>query len=212
MRLGFADCELDTVTRVLTRGGAPVALSPKAYALLALLAERRPGAVSHDDLRDAVWPDVEIGGTQLARLVNEVRAAVGDEAGQPRVIRTIQRFGYAFCAEAVEINEEEGARAGVSCALNWEGRHIPLPPGHHDIGRALDAFVTVPEKHVSKHHARIVVTPAGARLEDLGSRNGTYVNGTRVSGSIALANGDRLVVGPASFTFCQADDEKTDTM
>ena len=209
MRLRFADCVLDTVTRELARAGAPVALSPKAFALLALLAERRPAAVSHADLRAALWPAMEVGGTTLARLVNEVRAAVGDSAEDPRVIRTVPRFGYAFCAAAEAGSGDQAAAPRALCALQWGDRHIPLPPGTHIIGRAADARVSVPASNVSRHHARIVVSADGAQIEDLGSRNGTFVRDDRISGSTPLKNDDRIVIGPAVLVFRQSDDDAT---
>jgi DNA-binding winged helix-turn-helix (wHTH) protein len=203
---------LDTATRELVRAGAASALSPKAFALLALLAERRPAAVSHAELREALWPGMEAGGTTLARLVNEVRAAVGDRAEDARVIRTVARFGYAFCAEATDATDASGGEGGaprVVCALQWGDRHFPLPPGAHVIGRAPDARVTVPASNVSRHHARIVVTADGATIEDLGSRNGTFVGGGRISAATVLKNDDRIAVGPATLVFCQADDDAT---
>jgi DNA-binding winged helix-turn-helix (wHTH) protein len=203
VRLCFGDCVLDTATRELTRGGAGAALSPKAFALLEVLAARRPDAVSHADLRKALWPDVEAGGTSLARLVNEVRAAVGDSAGDPRIIRTVPRFGYAFCGSARDES------AGVVCALQWGAQHIPLPIGTYVIGRSADASIAIPATNVSRRHAQIVVTSAGATLEDLGSRNGTCLGDESISGIVALKNDDRIVVGPATLIFIQADDDAT---
>jgi len=208
-RVRFGDCVLDTATRELTRGGRPVSLSPKAFALLALLAERRPAAVSHDDLRDALWPDVEVGGTTLARLVNEVRAAVGDHADHPHVIRTVPRFGYAFCCETEPDAKEPEGRA--ICAVQWGNRHVPLPPGTYVIGRSPDVPISVPASNVSRRHAQIVVTNAGATIEDLGSRNGTCVGDDRISGRVDLKNGDRIVIGPATLVFHQSDEAETTT-
>jgi DNA-binding winged helix-turn-helix (wHTH) protein len=203
VRLCFADCVLDTATRELTRGGAGVPLTPKAFALLEVLALRRPDAVSHADLRKVLWPDMEAGGTSLARVVNEVRAAIGDSADDPRIIRTVPRFGYAFCGEA----RDESAAA--VCALHWGPRHIPLPIGTHVIGRSAEASITIPASNVSRRHAQIVVTGSGATLEDLGSRNGTCVGEVRISGTVSLKNDDRIVVGPATLIFIQADDDAT---
>jgi DNA-binding winged helix-turn-helix (wHTH) protein len=208
-RVRFADCVLDTATRELTRGGVPLPLSPKAFTLLVVLAERRPAAVSHEDLRKALWPDMEIGGTTLARLVNEVRTAVGDHADDPRVIRTVPRFGYAFCCQ-VEPERLEPATK-VCCAVQWGTRHVALPPGTYVIGRAPEAPISIPASSVSRRHAQIVVTDAGATLEDLGSRNGTCVGDDRISGRVDLKNQDRIVIGPATFIFHQSDDAETTT-
>jgi DNA-binding winged helix-turn-helix (wHTH) protein len=202
VRLRFADCVLDTATRELRRGGSPVSLPPKAFALLLLLVERRPEAVSQDDIHKELWGDMA-GGTTIARLVNEVRAAVADTAGDPRIIRTVPRFGYAFCADA---QDESPA---VVCALQWGTRQMPLTPGKYVIGRGAEASVPVPVGNVSRRHAQITVTRSGATLEDLGSRNGTYVGDAKISGPVTLKHDDRIVIGPATFVFCQADDEAT---
>lgn len=65
------------------------------------------------------------------------------------------------------------------------------------IGRAPDTALRVDSMAVSRHHARVVVSGARARLEDLGSKNGTLVDGTIVSGSVDLVDGARIQVGPA---------------
>lgn len=92
MRVRFGDCVLDTDRRELTRAGRAVPLQPKAFRLLELLVERWPRAVSQADLRGVLWPDTEAGGTRVARLVNEVRKAIADEARPHRLIRTVHRF------------------------------------------------------------------------------------------------------------------------
>ena len=75
-------------------------------------------------------------------------------------------------------------------------RRFPLP---HDgvlvLGRAHDADVRIDTLAVSRRHAKIVVTAGAARVVDLGSRNGTLVNGERVVGSRLLASGDVVAVG-----------------
>lgn len=204
MRLRFADCVLDTAIRELRRGGAVVPLSPKGYQLLESLADRRPSAVSHEELRRALWPESVAGGTTLARLVNEVRTAIGDQAVGARVIRTVHRFGYAFA----EIGTVEGAMPAlpqaVHCALLWGERQVPLALGENLIGRSPEALISVSSPRVSRRHARIVVTESGATIEDLGSRNGTYLAGERISGRVALRDRDRIGVGPATLIFLRA--------
>lgn len=55
--------------------------------------------------------------------------------------------------------------------------------------------------HVSRRHARITVEEAGVSLRDLGSANGTFVNGRRLTRPIALTRGDRIDIGPFTLTF-----------
>jgi DNA-binding winged helix-turn-helix (wHTH) protein len=198
LRLRFGECVLDTDVHLLTRAGRTVALSPKAFALLSALAERRPRVVRRGELRRLVWTDAVAGGTTLARLVNEVRGAVGDTAARGGVVRTVPRVGYAFSAPAVE---EASAPVAPRCALQWGERHVPLVPGENVIGRAADAAVSVASSKVSRRHARILVERGRATLEDLGSRNGTLLGDRRVDAPVELRHGDRIVIGPVELIF-----------
>jgi hypothetical protein len=69
----------------------------------------------------------------------------------------------------------------------WElevaGRSIALPYGTLRLGRAPDCDVVLPSPHVSRYHAELVVDAAGARLRDLGSTNGTTVDGQPAGGA-----------------------------
>jgi len=59
-------------------------------------------------------------------------------------------------------------------------------------GRHADCDVLLTEGHASRRHAKLLLTPDGAWIEDLGSANGTYINGSRITGRVRIANGDRL--------------------
>src|SRR5262245_20576396 len=118
MRLRLGACVLDTDLRQLTRGATVIPLSPKAFRLLELLAERQPRAVSQAELRTLVWPELQAGGTTLARLVNEIRSAIGDEERPPRFVRTVPRFGYALSGGEAESCEAAVAASGFS--LEWD--------------------------------------------------------------------------------------------
>ena len=74
---------------------------------------------------------------------------------------------------------------------------IELPPGESVVGRSRACAVQIAETTVSRQHAIFVVEPGRVKLRDLGSSNGTFVNGQRVDGEMALADGDRVVVGEA---------------
>jgi hypothetical protein len=62
------------------------------------------------------------------------------------------------------------------------------------IGREGTCDVIVPDRMVSRFHARLIPTPEGINLEDLGSKNGTHCNGTPVNGVITLQDGDVLQI------------------
>ena len=181
-----------------------MALSPKAFGLLEVLASQRPNAVSHDDLRARLWPGTAVGGTTLARLVSEARAAIGDRDDDEPAIRTVHRFGYAFAAT---ITEDAASVALSHCAIRWGSQFVPLRQGENVVGRAPDLLITIPSSKVSRRHARIVVSDGRAILDDLGSRNGTYLGGRRIDAAIELKNGDRIGIGSAQLVFCAASDD-----
>jgi DNA-binding winged helix-turn-helix (wHTH) protein/tetratricopeptide (TPR) repeat protein len=95
-RLQFGDFELDESNALLTRAGAPVALPPKAFTLLCVLA-RQPGKLADkNSLLDAVWGHRFVSESVLKSTVSQVRAALADDAGEPRFIETVSRRGYRF--------------------------------------------------------------------------------------------------------------------
>ena len=202
MRLRFRDLLFDLGTRSLTRGTRPVPLSPKAFRLLEVLVVRRPDAVSHEELRRTLWSDAANGGTTLARLVSEVRSALGDDDDAQPIVRTVHRFGYAFAEVAAE--DERATLPVGRYAVRWGSQLVPLGDGENFVGRALDGVIAVPSSKASRRHARIVVSPGKAVIEDLGSRNGTRVNDAVIDRPVELKNGDRIGVGPAVLVFCVA--------
>jgi DNA-binding winged helix-turn-helix (wHTH) protein len=194
----FGGHRLDLAARQLFRGAAEVHVSPKAFDLLRLLVEKRPEAVSKGDLHDYLWPGTFVTEASLASLIAELRRALDDRPRAPRFIRTIHGFGYAFCAQV----DADGSRAVPSgtCWIVWRGREIPLQTGENVIGRDPDLAVRVDFPSVSRRHARIVVTPEGATLEDLGSKNGTRLRNERIADVVALADLDELQVGSVRMT------------
>src|SRR5712691_3555303 len=136
MRLKFADVVFDSDTREVLRGGQLLAIPPKAFALLELLLERRPKAVSKTDIHARLWPDVHVSEANLGNLVVELRSALGDDARKPQIIRTVARFGYAFSAKASAASREaaQDARDRVY-RLVWGRREISIDPGENLIGR-----------------------------------------------------------------------------
>ncbi|HET7292341.1 MAG TPA: FHA domain-containing protein [Vicinamibacteria bacterium] len=65
--------------------------------------------------------------------------------------------------------------------LAWDGGRAALTEGEHVLGRAEEALISFNAAGVSRRHARLRVTKGRIVLEDLGSKNGTYVGGVRVS-------------------------------
>ena len=209
MRLRFRDFFFDVGTRSLTRGERQVPLSPKAFRLLEVLVMRRPDAVSHEELRRTVWSDAADGGTTLARLVSEIRTALDDHDDAQPIVRTVHRFGYAFAQTTATVEDERATLPVGRYAIRWGSQLVPLADGENFVGRALDGVIAVPSSKASRRHARIVVSPEKAVIEDLGSRNGTRVNDALIDRPVELKNGDRICVGPALLVFCVAGSSDT---
>lgn len=201
MRLGFEGCLFDSDTRELSKDGRTVPLSPKAFALLELLIQDRPKAVSKEAIHGVLWPAMFVSDSSLPNLVMELRTALEDPARRPRIIRTVARFGYAFCADATAAATRarvEPPPTAAAYRLLWGPREIALNPGENLIGRDQQAVVWIDDGSVSRRHARIVIDERGATLEDLGSKNGTYWRGRRIRAARELGDKDQLKIGPAS--------------
>lgn len=73
------------------------------------------------------------------------------------------------------------------------------------IGRSPDCRIIINDRQASRHHARITFTEEGYVLEDLGSKNGTYLNGQRLTQSARLVDGDEIGIAfAARFRFVDA--------
>jgi DNA-binding winged helix-turn-helix (wHTH) protein len=188
-------------TRQLLADGRDVHVSPKAFDLLLLLVEQRSRAVSKAELQERLWPATFVGETNLATLVAEIRRALDDSAHQSRYVRTVHRFGYRFVADVADAPPPADVRSGTRMYLTTADRHFELRRGPTVIGRAEDATIRLDSGGVSRHHARVVVDGDEARVEDLGSKNGTFVDGRRLRGACVLREGAELRVGSLTLTF-----------
>ncbi len=83
----------------------------------------------------------------------------------------------------------------------WEDRSFPLYEGENVLGRAEGLAVTLRWSRVSRRHARIVVTGERATLEDLESKNGTFLHGKRLTHPTSLADGDTFRLGRLVLVF-----------
>lgn len=181
MRFRFDRFTYDSRRRVLAGDDAALAVTPKALLLLEQLLEASPDPVAKDAIYARLWPGVFVETGNLHNLISELRGALGDEGHQ--MIRTMQRVGYAFAAPVMR--EPECAptlRIGDDVIELFEGENI--------IGRER---IGTPD--VSRHHARITVAGSTVTLEDLDSKNGTFVGDRRVRGRVPLHDGDELVFG-----------------
>jgi DNA-binding winged helix-turn-helix (wHTH) protein len=198
----FGPFSLDSDARQLLRDGVEISLPPKALQLLLLLVENRSRAMSRNELQQQLWPSTFVLDTNLAGLIAEIRRALQDAADNPTFIRTMHRFGYRFIGDVREAQASAVLGEPVQKYwIVWETKQVPLAEGDNIVGRGTDAAVWIDAPGVSRYHARIVVRKGEATLEDLGSKNGTYVKGHRVTTPRRLANGDQVRLGSVVITF-----------
>lgn len=174
-------------------------LTPKAFDLLLLLIDEAPRVVSKAELHDRLWADSFVTDASLVGVVKELRRALGDTDPDAPVIRTAHRIGYAFSPPL-----ESAATPRSSSVSHWvvvQGRRIQLQPGENMIGRDPISPVHLDFAGVSRRHAKIVVDEGRVLLEDLGSKNGTTLGGTRLTGPAELRDGDRMQVGSVPLVY-----------
>jgi DNA-binding winged helix-turn-helix (wHTH) protein len=199
-KLRFNNVRVDVGARQVFRGAEPVHLTRKAFDLLALLIERRPEAVSKEDIHNHLWAGTFVSEASLQALVSEVRQAVGDSGRTRAIIRTVHGVGYAFNvaveSDAESVTESRPVRAWLVGELS----RIPLYAGENILGRD-DDVTKVDDTTVSRRHARIVVDADGVTIEDVGSRNGTWLADQPLTGRAPVREGDAIRLGSARFTY-----------
>jgi DNA-binding winged helix-turn-helix (wHTH) protein len=203
-RLAFTHHVLHLASRQIFRDGAPVHLSPKAMDLLLCLVAHPDRYLSKEELQGVLWPGMRVGTTSLPGLVKELRRALGDTAEAP-VVRTLHGRGYQFCAELRVASAEPGFHGSASAPdaetelslppeVRADGSALGLatlwPPAgprlrlaereRWELGRAEGCALHLPYEKVSRRHAEILRRGPAFVLHDLGSTNGTYVQGERV--------------------------------
>jgi DNA-binding winged helix-turn-helix (wHTH) protein len=181
MRIQFPPFIFDSQRRLVMRGDVAVALTPKAFTLLELLISAAPDPISKEAIYDQLWPGVFVETGNLHNLVSELRTALGDD--DHVLIRTVHRIGYAFAAPFVRLST-------ATTRLLVGDDVIDLPDGETIIGRER---LGTPDS--SRRHARIVVSGGDVTVEDLGSKNGTFVRGKRIRERAAVSDGDEIMFG-----------------
>jgi len=212
MRIAFGRFTFDSDTRELLEDGRRLHVSPKAFDLLRVLLERRPNVVSKTELHDKVWPGAFVGDANLSVVIAEIRQVLGDDSKDGRFIRTVHRVGYAFSGQVLESAPGPAVGRGYRCWLVWNDRRLPLSEGEYILGRDPRCTLHIDASGVSRRHARLVVGAESATIEDLGSSNGTFVQGRAITSEQALADGDAIELGAATLSFrAWADDAAAKT-
>jgi DNA-binding winged helix-turn-helix (wHTH) protein len=202
VRYTFGSICVDADTREISTPSGPRHLTRKAWSLLLLLIERRPDVVSKDEVFTRVWPGTFVSESSLQAAIHEIRRAIDDEARRQSWIRTVHGVGYSFRGHAV-VQARSAAPTPEARAAAWligDGIRLPLRRGENLVGRGSDDVVDLEAPTISRHHARIVVGES-ATIEDLDSKNGTWLDGERVAGPRGLGDGASVRLGSVHLTF-----------
>jgi len=197
-RVSFGEFVLDADTRELRRGSKSVPLSPKAYELLETLVANRPKALSKIAIQETLWPGTFVVEKNVVNLIAEIREALGDDATHPRFVRTVHRFGYSFREAPVDDGPLGAPQARFR--LIWAGGREGLGEGEHVLGRDPNLRLFLDAPGVSRRHAVIRIVGEQATLEDLGSKNGTFIANQQINTPRLLANGDVITIGSVDLT------------
>ena len=197
----FGEFAYDAANRSLVRGSEEIALTPKTRDLLLLFLENPARLLTRREISESLWQDVAVTDDALRFQVSELRRALGD--GTESWIRTIPREGYRW-EVAVAWERDSGsshpAPGEISYRLVLENREVDLKRGENIVGRDPDAVLWIDHTSVSRHHARIRIGEE-ATLEDLQSKNGTYLREEKISSVRELVDKDEIRIGPVSMIF-----------
>lgn len=194
------DYELDAKPRVFGRGeDSDVVLGSRSVARHHMRVWDQDGAVMVEDLTGG--RDIKVDGEEVAGTF-ELHPGSQMEAGVftfsvPGKIET------DFDARPIEEGQRPPVLAGTKGAT--KGLEIELQPGDNDVGRDPELYLVIDDPSVSRLHARISVEAEGAKVVDMRSSNGTFVNNRRVE-TKALESGDLLRFGNLEFRFVHGDE------
>lgn len=208
MRVSFEEFTFDASRQVLSRGSQNVHLTPKEMCLLELLLNGRGKVIPEQELVDCLWPDVVVSGASLKNLVSILRTNLGEPPHGRSYIRNVRGRGYVLDAPITELCDEPPVHSAGY--LHYAGRIIPLHPGSNLVGRDYCCSVRLLHSSVSRRHATIVLATDRVTLEDLGSRNGTFLDGAAVSGVCRLEHDHQLTFGRlATYYTASTSDDST---
>ena len=202
MKYTFADICVDAGARTIANAAGSVHLTRKAFDLLLLLLESRPGAVSKEQIYTRLWPDTFVAESSLQTLIHEIRQALDSDRSPPSWIRTVHGIGYSFSGD-VAVSAPPPPSGALKRPAAWllgEAVRVALYAGENVLGREVEDVIEIDLPTVSRRHARIVIEET-ATIEDLGSKNGTWLDDVRLTGPQAIADGQIVSLGSARFTF-----------
>jgi len=215
----FGEFELDVAAYALRRRGQRVKLEKIPMELLVLLVRKAGILITRSEVQAALWrSDVFVDqDAAINTAIRKIRRALDDDAEHPRFVETVVGKGYRFMAPLGthdgEFHLERSRVDRDDMSFERLDHHLPnylvtrgkrqfvLDKGENLLGRDPQATVYIDHPSVSRHHARISIHGARAVLEDLKSRNGTFLDGHQVETPTEIHDGATIGLGPITLTF-----------
>jgi DNA-binding winged helix-turn-helix (wHTH) protein len=201
----FGAFELDVAAFSLRRAGERLKLEKIPMEVLILLVSRRGTLVGRTEITESLWdPCVFVEhDSAINTAIRKIRQALDDDADMPRFVETVVGKGYRFIASVTRRSPSSSPRGvGLASHSVFRGKQeFILEDGDNLLGRDPGAQVCVDHPSVSRQHAKIVLRSGRATLEDLQSRNGTFVNGRRLDAPTQLGHAAVIGLGPITLTF-----------
>jgi DNA-binding winged helix-turn-helix (wHTH) protein len=212
----FGPFELDVAAYMLRRGGVPIKLERLPMEVFIVLVRSAGDLVERSQLRNHVWgSDVFVDqDAAINTAIRKIRRVLGDDSERPRFIETVVGKGYRFIGKLDDTVPRavraDGARRSSNATAHDDlqvyavmrgSNEIVLSTGETIIGRLPAAGVYIDHPSVSRRHAAISIDAERAVLRDLKSRNGTFVDGRRVTTPTPVLSGSVIGVGPITLRF-----------
>ena len=112
----FSTFSLDSANQCIWLRQQRIQLPPKAFSVLAYLADNPGRIVAKEELLEAVWPDTFVQEAVLKACILDIRKALEDDSRNPRCIATVHRRGYRFIDSPLEPVSDPSAGAGSAHA------------------------------------------------------------------------------------------------
>ncbi|MCI0490529.1 MAG: winged helix-turn-helix domain-containing protein [Blastocatellia bacterium] len=122
----FDEFYIDALNRRLWRNGELLALNSKYFDVLLLLVSQSGKLVEKQRIFDEIWEGVFVTDAALTQCIKDIRRQLGDDASNPRYIRTVPKHGYTFIADTIESTEDIALTAHVS-AVSTQPKTMPRP-------------------------------------------------------------------------------------
>jgi DNA-binding winged helix-turn-helix (wHTH) protein len=130
----FGGLEIDARSGELRRGNERIALARKPTELLLLLLRRRDRVVTKAEALAAIWPDVSVSDAAFASALRDLRRALRDHSGRPRMIASVRGRGLRFIGAVEEVPGETADTAGGAL-----GRYVGRGPLLHELYAAFES-------------------------------------------------------------------------